>query len=149
MAEELRFFLRTAVYAAVLGVIYWFVSYEVAGSVLLAAVVIAALAFIVVVGALVRHSRDEIVPPGSSGVARVGAAVFRTLGFDERHGSTSDEPLAAGLEPIPARSMWPLMAGVGALLVALGLVYGPWLLLPGLVMIAGTIWGWVTQLDAR
>ena len=31
----------------------------------------------------------------------------------------------------------------------LGLVYGPWLLLPGLVIAAGTVWGWVTEMDVR
>ena len=36
MAEELRFFLRTAAYTAVIGVLYWIVSYEWAGSVMLA-----------------------------------------------------------------------------------------------------------------
>ena len=34
-------------------------------------------------------------------------------------------------------------------MIGLGLVYGPWLLLPGVVLAAITIWGWITQFDAR
>lgn len=149
MAEELRFFLRTGVYSIVVGTVYWFVSYEVAGSVLLAFVVFAALAFVGVAGAFVRGAHSEIVPPGTSGVARVLGSVNRVLGFEEHAGAVSSDPLAAGLEPIPTGSIWPLIGGIAALLMLLGLVYGPWLLLPGIVLAAGTVWGWVTQLDVR
>jgi hypothetical protein len=37
-------------------------------------------------------------------------------------------------------------AGIAAMLIGLGLVYGPWLWLPGLVLLAATVWGWVTEL---
>lgn len=149
MAEELRFFLRTGVYSIVVGTIYWFVSYEVAGSVLLAFVVFAALAFVGVAGAFVRTARSEVVPPDSSGVARAIGSLNRLLGFEEHAGAASSDGLTAGLEPIPTGSIWPLMGGIAALLVLLGLVYGPWLLLPGIALAAGTVWGWITQLDSR
>jgi hypothetical protein len=42
-----------------------------------------------------------------------------------------------------------MTGGAGALLVGLGLVYGPWLLLPGIVVLAFTVWGWITQFDVR
>jgi hypothetical protein len=145
MAEEMRFFLRTGVFSIVVGSVYWFVSYEVAGSVLLAFVVFAALAFVGVAGAFVRAARSEVVPAGSSGIARVIGSVNRLLGFEEHAGAASSDPLAAGLDPIPTGSIWPLIAGIAALLVLLGLVYGPWLLLPGIALAAGTVWGWVTQ----
>ena len=148
MAEELRFFLRTGVYSIIVGTVYWFVSYEVAGSVLLAAVVFSALAFVGVAGAFVRQARDEIVPSGSSGAGRIWGVVNRLFGFEEHAGSSSTEPLAAGLDPIPTGSIWPPIAGIAALLLLLGLVYGPWLLLPGIAVAAGTVWGWVTQGDA-
>jgi hypothetical protein len=38
---------------------------------------------------------------------------------------------------------------VAAVFLLLGLVYGPWLLLPGIVLAATTVWGWVGQMDAR
>jgi hypothetical protein len=149
MAEELRFFLRTAVYSAVIGTIYWFVSYEVAGSVLLGFVAFGAIAFVGVVAGFVPHTRDEIVPKRSSGVARVGGVVLRLLGFEEHEGAASSDPLAAGLEPIPSGSWWPLIGGAAGAFMLLGLIYGPWLLLPGIVIAAGTVWGWVTEMDVR
>ncbi len=148
MAEELRFFLRTALYSAILGLIYWFVSYEVAGSVLLAFVAFSALSFVGVVGGFVHQARDEIVPAQASGLGRVGGAFIRLLGFEEHAGASNSEPLAAGLDPLPVGSWWPLVAGVTASFLLLGLVYGPWLLLPGIVLAAATVWGWVTQMDA-
>ena len=149
MAEELRFFLRTALYSAVIGTIYWFVSHEVAGSVLLVFVVFSALSFVGVVGGHVRQARDEIIPPRSAGLGRLSGTVIRLFGFEEHAGATSSEPLAAGLDPIPIGSIWPLLAGVAAVFLLLGLVYGPWLLLPGIVLAATTVWGWVGQMDAR
>lgn len=149
MAEELRFFLRTGVYSIVIGTIYWFVSYEVAGSVLLAFVVFAALAFVGVAGAFAREARDDIVPGRGSFLARAVGAVNRVFGYGEDAAAASSDPLGAGLEPIPTGSIWPFVAGIAAVLLLLGLVYGPWLLLPGVVLAAGTVWGWVTQLDAH
>jgi hypothetical protein len=149
MAEELRFFLRTAVYSAVIGTIYWFASYEVAGSVLLAFVAFGAIAFVGVVAGFVPHARDEIVPRRSSGIGRVGGTALRLLGFEEHAGAASSDPLAAGLEPIPSGSWRPLIGGAAAAFMLLGLVYGPWLLLPGIVVAAGTVWGWVTEMDVR
>jgi hypothetical protein len=148
MAEELRFFLRTAVYAVLIGAVYWFVSYEVAGSVLLAFVVLATLAFVAVAGVFARRAPRQVVPHDGSPWSRAGRLVNRLLGFEEPRGAAA-EPLAAGLEPIPTASIWPPIAGVAALVSLLGLVYGPWLLLPGVVLSAGCVWGWITQLDPR
>jgi len=148
MAEELRFFLRTAVYAVLIGAVYWFVSYEVAGSVLLAFVVLATLAFVTVAGAFARRAPRPIVSHGGSPWSRAGRLLNRVLGFEEPRGVAAD-PLAAGLEPIPTGSIWPPIAGVAALALMMGLVYGPWLLLPGVVLSAGCVWGWITQLDPR
>jgi hypothetical protein len=149
VAEELRFFLRTAVYSVVIGTIYWFVSYEVAGSVLLFFVVFSALSFVGVVAGFVPRARDEIVPEKASTLGRIGGSVLRVLGFEEHQGAANREPLATTLDPIPVGSWWPLIAGVAASCLLLGLVYGPWLLLPGIVIAAGTVWGWVTQMDVR
>jgi hypothetical protein len=147
MAEELRFFLRTGVYSIIVGSVYWFVSYEVAGSVLLAFVVFAALAFVGVAGAFVRATRSEVIPRHGSGLSRVLGTANRLLGYEEHAGVAASDPLAAGLDPIPTGSIWPFIGGVAALLMLLGLIYGPWLLLPGVALAAGTAWGWVTQLD--
>jgi Cytochrome c oxidase subunit IV len=73
--------------------------------------------------------------------------VARVVGFAEPRGAAGGEPLGADLEPIPLGSIWPLVAAAAASMIGLGLVYGPWLLLPGVAVAAITVWGWITQLD--
>jgi hypothetical protein len=147
MAEELRFFLRTAVYSAVIGLIYWFVSYEVAGSVMLGFVVFATGLVVGLFFFAVRATRGELDPRNGGPMQRAGTAIARLVGFSEPRGPAGEQPIAAGLEPLPIGSIWPLVAGVAATMVALGLVYGPWLTLPGIVVAGFAVWGWLTQMD--
>lgn len=149
MAEELRFFLRTAVYTAVIGLIYWFLSYEWAGSVMLAFVALATGLVVVVFFLLIRATRGPLTDGDAGPMRRLGLAVARLVGFAEPRGSAGAEPLAAGLEQIPLGSIWPPVAAAAATMIGLGLVYGPWLTLPGVALVAVTVWGWITQLDAR
>ena len=148
MAEELRFFLRTALYSAVVAVIYWFASYDAVrdsydwiGTALLVATVLAAAAVVTLMGAFARSAlRGE---PGST----LGA-IGRWLLLTDPGGEADDEPLATGLDPLPRSSIWPLVAGMAAFLIGMGLVFGPWLTLPGLALLAWTAWSWVTQLQS-
>src|SRR5437667_12885033 len=100
VAEELRFFLRTAAYTAVIGVLYWIVSYEWAGSVMLAFVAVATGLVVVVFFTAVRATRGG--PSGGAGGAlrRAGSAVALPVGFAGARGAAGAEPLSAGLEPI-------------------------------------------------
>jgi hypothetical protein len=146
MAEELRFFLRTALYAAVVAAVYWFASYnpvdgsyDWAGTALLVAVALAGTAVVAVMAAFARRALR-----GRSGSSL--GTLGRWLGLADPGGPAEEAPLATGLDPLPARSVWPLMGGVAAALIGLGLVYGPWLWLPGVVLLAWTTWSWVTQL---
>jgi hypothetical protein len=148
MAEEARFFLRTAVYSAVIGLVYWFVSYEVAGSVMLAFVVFATGLVVGLLVLAVRSTRGELDPHSGGPMHRAGTAVARLVGFSQPRGSAGEQPVAAGLEPLPVASIWPLVGGVAAVMLGLGLIYGPWLSLPGIVVAAFAVWGWLTQLDA-
>lgn len=155
MAEELRFFLRTAVYAAVVATVYWFVSgtaqfrYDWAGTVMLAFVVFATGIVVTVAGIAVEGARGDLRPSSGTPLGRAVGTLNRILGFADRTDRASDQPLAHGLEPIPQVSVWPIIAGFAALLIGLGLVFGPFLLVPGIAVAAGTIWGWLTQLDVR
>ena len=149
MAEELRFFLRTALYSAVIGAVYWFVSYEVAGSVMLGFVVFATGLVVGLLLFAVRATRGELDPRSGGPMQRAGTALARLAGFAEPRGPAGEQPIAAGLEPLPAGSIWPLVAGAAATMVGLGLVYGPWLTLPGIVLAAFAVWGWLTQMDVR
>ena len=44
--------------------------------------------------------------------------------------------------------MTDLTPGIQITAIGMGLVFGPWLVLPGLAMLAWTAWSWVTQLQA-
>jgi hypothetical protein len=145
MAEELRFFLRTAVYSVVIAAIYWFASYaetgayEWAGTVLLAFVVFSAGAFVFVTGIHVPAAWRSAVRGG------IGGTLNRTFGMAEDPASGARHPLEGGPELLPTASPRPIIGGAAALLVGLGLVYGPWLLLPGIALAIGAIIGWIAQ----
>jgi len=146
MAEELRFFLRVAAYGLLITVVYWFLSYEVPGTLLLLAVALASAFFLAFVGAHVRAARSEVVPRGR-GARRLLETGNRLIGFEEHAGEVHAAPLAtSGDEPVVTASPWPILAATAAVLVALGLIYGPWLTAPGIVLAGIVVWGWVTQL---
>jgi Cytochrome c oxidase subunit IV len=149
VAEELRFFLRTAAYTVVIAVVYWFLSYETAGTVMLIFVSFSTGVVVSIFFFAVRATRGQLDPHAGGPLHRAGMSVARVVGFAEPTREANEEPLAAGLEPIPTGSIWPLVAGIGATLLGLGLVYGPWLLLPGIAVAVLTVWGWLTQMDAR
>lgn len=106
LREEVIVFARLAAFGIIVGAIYWFVAYETAGTVLLIAFGIA------------------------SGVA---AAILWAR--SRKSGNAVDEGLF-GTEPgpIPAPAFAPFHVGAGAGIVALGLAFGPLLLLTGLVI---------------
>lgn len=132
MAEEVRFFLRVALFTIVIGTIYWFVSYDIPGTALLAGIVASALFFIV------------LIAGGVHAVRKGPKTVKGLLGFDE---STRDDPLALAEDTFPTASAWPLIAALAAVLVAIGLVYGPWLWIPGAAIGLSCTWGWLTELE--
>ena len=144
MAEEIRFFLRTALYTIGITIVYWFISYEIAGSVLLLSLGLSAIFFVLAGAVMIHHNRREVIPDRS----RSRNAIKRTLGFDEEAGETVTPPLGFDDEVIPTSSIWPLVAALGALLIGLGLVYGGWLWAPGAMLATVALWGWVTQLEA-
>jgi hypothetical protein len=75
-------------------------------------------------------------------VRRVASAVA----LDDE-GSDVPPPLEIEEEPVVTVSPWPLLAAAAALLVGLGLLYGPWLWLPGTALGAAAAYGWLTQTD--
>ena len=40
-----------------------------------------------------------------------------------------------------------IVSAAAAVTIGLGLIFGPWLLLPGLALLAASLIGWITQLD--
>jgi hypothetical protein len=134
MPEEIRFFLRTAVYAGAIAAVYWFVSYEPAGSVMLLAVGISGAALAVVFG---RSARAPI---------RIGPVTLaRALATFEEPVEGSAAALALDEDEIPAASLVPLVVVAGAAAIAGGAVFGAWLWLPGAALAAIAGWSWLAE----
>jgi hypothetical protein len=106
LREEVAVFGRLAGFGLIVGAIYWFVAYEAAGTVLLLGFGIASAVVTAVLWARSRHLRVQAAGGESDGDA--GAGPF------------SDEP-----DRIPAPAYAPLIVGIGAGVVALGLAFGP------------------------
>ena len=139
MSEELRFFLRTALYTGLITVVYWFVAYEWAGTVLLAALFGAALSFVLITTFIVPATRSgRLTAPG-------------LLGFTEGDGDGDGDgdretALEIAEEGFPAASIWPVALALGGLFIGLGAIFGLWLLVPGIGVTLAAGAGWILQL---
>ena len=144
MSEEVRFFLRTALYTGLIATIYWFVSYEWAGTVLLASLFGSAIFFVVVTSALVKSARLSKAADGKGGPARLLRAV---VGFEDDPEVDPPAPLEMTDDLFPTRSIWPLALALAATLLSLGLIFGPWLWIPGAGLLITSGLAWATQLS--
>lgn len=134
MSEELRFFLRTALYTGLITVVYWFVAYEWTGTVLLAALFGAALSFVLITTVIVPATRSgRLTAPG-------------LLGFTEGNGDR-ETALEIAEEGFPAASIWPVALALGGLFIGLGAIFGLWLLVPGIGVTLAAGAGWILQLE--
>jgi hypothetical protein len=118
--QETRFFLLIAGWAGALGIIYWFVSYEVAGTVLLAGL---ALASGVISGFLIR-------------VRRRSQREAATAAAGER--AAPDRPFQDEVDRLPDPTLAPFAVGLGVALIVLGTVFG---LAPVAVGVLSFLWG--------
>lgn len=130
MPEELRVFVRAGLYMALITVVYAVVSDEIGGTILLGGLLVASVTFVVLGRALGRT-----VSPRPSFVT-----------FDEAGAETA--PLEIEEEPVVTASPWPLLGALAAALIGLGLLYGPWLWIPGAALALAAGHGWITQTDA-
>lgn len=125
MAEEIRFFQRIAVFGILIGVVYWFVSYEIVGTVLLLGFGIATgLAFVVL-------RRGEPRPTGPV-ASDVGGSVDQGLASGGQARET-DGPFGDESGPVPTRSAAPVTMGLGIALIGLSAAFGPWFAFTGLL----------------
>jgi hypothetical protein len=145
--HETRFFVFVGGFGLVLAAIYWFLTYELAGTVLLAGFGIGAgLIGIALIGA-----RPAAV---TAGVARDAGEDPATGGLDVPVGGTGgvDTPFDDPSGRLPGESLAPLALGLGVALSATAIVFGPWLLVAGLLPLAWGAWTWATgaraELDA-
>ena len=116
-----RIFGGIAVFMAAIGTLYWFVSYEEAGTSMLA--LSSGLALLVGVF-LWRHDR----------------AAPSTAAAHEAH---------ADDEYLPAASIWPFGIGVSAFLTFNGLILGLGYAVPGAILMAMSLAGFIAQSRAR
>jgi hypothetical protein len=139
--QETRVFLFVAAFGLVIGVIYWFVSYEVAGTVLLLLFGVAngalAIALVRAPGArLVRRraTRDEGAPNIDPD--------RRDVGGGSGTGDV-DRPFLDELGRLPGDSFAPFAVGLGAATAVTGVIFGP---APVVVGLLPFLWGAVAWL---
>jgi hypothetical protein len=142
VAEELRVFVRGVAYLAAAGIAYWAASAEPAGTVLLVAIVLAFGALVVSLAAFVRPLLRPTTPARS-----LLGRLDRLIGFHEQPEDRAEPLLAGGDELIPLTSVWPILTAGAVAITGFGLVFGAWLLVPGVAVVVLTLLGWLTQLD--
>ncbi|HEY7131968.1 MAG TPA: cytochrome c oxidase subunit 4 [Candidatus Limnocylindrales bacterium] len=131
MTAEVRLFARMAVFGVLVGIVYWFLTYEVVGTVLL------------------------ILFGVSAGIAAIATYLLQRAGKHPLGRPDRPEPAAeldgpepaAELdgEPVPAPGWAPLGIAIGLGGVAIGAAFGPWALLAGLLL---AIWSGKAWLNA-
>ena len=134
--QETRFFAFLGVFGIVLAAIYWVVSYEVAGTILLAAFGLACL----VAGVRLMIARPAAMARRAT---RGEAGAASITGPDQGEGTGGgtdgvDRPFLDESGRLPGDTLAPLAIGLGVALALTAVVFGPWLLVAGIVPLG---WG--------
>ena len=134
MKIEASFLLGVGVFFGCVGLIYWFLSYEPTGTMMLFGTFTLGL----LPGSyfLFWHRRFH------------GHKYFVTGHTDkvvgdrpeDRNDATIEEG-AGVISAFPSTSLWPFVLGMGAFIMLLSFVFGVWLLFPGVVLIAVALCG--------
>ena len=127
MKVERRLFLGAAGFFTVTATVYWFVSYEDAGTTMLGASV-PAFAFVGLW--LWFQARKQRPRPEDDGDA-TPADGAEDLGY------------------FPASSAWPFVLSAGAVILANGMVFGPAIAVIGLLLIAAGVFGYARESDTK
>jgi hypothetical protein len=135
LPEEIGFWIRSGVFGLAIAGVYWYLSYEVAGSVLLALFGTASIAAAATLGFLVWRLDRGRAGPRASGVRPDPTRAEGPLGDDRGR--------------LPGASIAPLVIGIGIAIAALGLAYGPWLLLAALAPLLIGAASWIASANAE
>lgn len=127
MKVEWRLFAGAAFFFTVITAVYWFVTYEDAGTTMLGASVPA--------------------------FAMVGLWLW----FQQRHhdprpedrGDASPADAAEDLGYFPASSTWPFVLSAGAVVLANGLVFGPPIAVVGILLMVAGVFGYIREADQK
>ncbi len=128
MKVEWVLFAGAGAFLILTSTIYWFVSYEDAGTTLLGmgvAAVLMVAAWLAFQSRRLRGPRPE----------------------DRPDADPSDG--AGDLGYFPSSSIWPLVCGAGAVVVANGLVFGVWLMVTGAVLVVIGIVGYASEASSK
>jgi Cytochrome c oxidase subunit IV len=120
---EVRVFLGITAFFVVIGIGYWFASYDEAGAIMLAACAL-------------------------MGSVAGGAIWLLARRAPELVGDRPDATIADGRGPVgvfPTRSVWPFAVGASGALFASGFAFGPWLAFPAAGALALAIVGYVLE----
>ncbi len=123
MKVEARFLLGLGLFFGVVGLVYWLWSGEDAGGVMLGAAML--LGFLP--GSYYLYWSRRMAPrpeDDSTATPASGAGVVGTF---------------------PGSSIWPFTLGMGSFVTVLALVFGIWLLVPGLSLVAWALLGGVAE----
>jgi hypothetical protein len=110
--------------------IYWFASYEAAGSTLL--LVGAGMYFLLTAYLYLQGRRLRRGPPRPE---------------DEEDGQVADTEMPVGYFPVA--SVWPPAIALGVVAAALGLVFGYWFFVVAGILLTGAIIGYAIEAQAR
>ncbi|MBC5825987.1 MAG: cytochrome c oxidase subunit 4 [Candidatus Eremiobacteraeota bacterium] len=113
MKTGTRMFLSSAAFGAAIASIYWYVSHETVGTMLLALIGVALLFVAAYIFLTVRGDRRQVAADAAD--AQPQDAAGEIIG------------------PLPAESVWPIMLAIGVVLALDGLVYGVWLAVLGFI----------------
>jgi hypothetical protein len=133
MRVEALFLLFLGVFFGVVGIVYWFWSYEDGGGMMLLGTSL--LGFLPGLYYFFWHKRSE------------GKWIFfwgRRQGAGPRPSDRDDASLEDGagiIESFPGSSIWPFVLGMGAFLTVLSLVFGVWLTFLGVPLILTALVG--------
>ena len=127
MKVEWRLFAGAAVFFTVTTAIYWFVSYEDAGTTMLGASV---PSFLMIGLCLWFQHRSRDPRP-------------------EDRGEASPADAAEDLGYFPSSSAWPFVLSAGAVVLANGLVFGPPLAVIGVLLMIAGVFGYVREADTK
>lgn len=127
MKVEWRLFAGGAAFFTVTAAAYWFVSYEDAGTTMLATSV-PAFAF-VAIWLWAQHRKVGSRP--------------------EDRGDASPADGAGDLGYFPASSAWPFILAAGAVVLANGMVFGPPIAVVGVLLMLAGIFGYAREADQK
>jgi hypothetical protein len=127
MKAESFYWLGVTAFFVVIGAVYWFTSYEDAGTTMLVAT---SLLGLLAGGYLFIQSRKY--PPRP----------------EDRPDATLEEG-AGPVDDFPAPSIWPFVFGLGATVFATGFIFGVWVILPGAAILGLGVVGMIVQSRRR